>query len=287
MGLLLLFKMILTNENLFLIVLGLVWIIGAVFQDLHRREVDNLWNFSLIAIALSYRAVVSVYVLDYWFLLNGLIGFGIFLLLGNLFYYSRVFAGGDVKLVIALGTILPLSYDWIVNLKIFGLFIVLFLLGGSIYVFIWSLFLVVVNWNRFSKEFVKQFKFYKTLFLICFILVVFLFGVSFFIGLEFSLIALVFLLFPFLFAFAKSVEESCMVKEILPERLTEGDWLYEDVFINGKKVKKNWEGVSRKELNLIQRKYRRKILVKYGIPFTPGFLIGFVGVLVLGWWGWF
>ncbi len=279
--------MIFTNENLFLIVLGLVWIIGAVLQDLHRREVDNLWNFSLIAIALGYRAVVSVFVGDYWFLLNGLIGFGIFLLLGNLFYYSRVFAGGDVKLVIALGAILALSYDWIVNLKIFGLFIGLFLLGGSIYVFIWSLFLVVINWKRFSKEFAKQVKFYKTLFLIFLIVVVVLSGISFFIGWEFSLIVLVFLLFPFLFVFAKSVEESCMVKEISPEKLTEGDWLYEDIFINGKKIKKNWEGVSRKELDLIKRKYRRKIFVKYGIPFTPGFLIGFVGILVLSWYGWF
>ena len=45
----------LVNENLFLIILGLVWIIGAVLQDLKRREVDNLWNFSLIFFALAYR----------------------------------------------------------------------------------------------------------------------------------------------------------------------------------------------------------------------------------------
>ena len=81
--------MIITNENLFLVVLALIWIFGAIIQDLRRREVDNLWNFSLIAFALAYRAAVSVYTNDYWFILNGVLGFGLFLLLGNIFYVPR------------------------------------------------------------------------------------------------------------------------------------------------------------------------------------------------------
>jgi len=271
--------MILTNENLFLIVLGVVWIIGAIFQDLHRREVDNIWNFSLIAIALGYRAVVSVFVWDYWYFVNGLIGLGIFLILGNIFYYSRVFAGGDTKLVIALGAILPFSYSWVVNFKIFGLFIGGFLLGGSIYVFIWSLFLVVFNSKRFFNEFGKQYKVYRYVFLISLVFVVFWVIFSYFFGVQFVYVGFIFLLFPVLFVYAKAVEVSCMIKKVTPDKLTEGDWLAEDVFIRGKKIKVNWEGVSRSELKLIQEKYRRKILVKYGVPFTPAFLIGFVGLI--------
>src|SRR3990167_3132221 len=122
---------ILVNENWFLIAIGLVWIIGAVMQDLRRREVDNIWNFSLIGVALAYRGAVSVFGSNYWFVLNGLIGLSVFLLLGNLFYYSRLFAGGDAKLLIALGVVLPLSYDWVVNFKIFGFFVLIFMLGGS------------------------------------------------------------------------------------------------------------------------------------------------------------
>jgi Flp pilus assembly protein protease CpaA len=273
--------MILTNENLFLIVLGVIWIIGAVLQDLHRREVDNIWNFSLIAIALGYRAVLSVFIWDYWYFVNGMIGFGIFLILGNLFYYGRVFAGGDAKLVIALGTILPLSYSWAVNFKIFGLFIGGFLLGGSIYVFIWSLFLVVLNFGKFRSEFVKQYRKNNYIFLISFIFFIFWIVFSYLFGLQFVYIGIIFLLFPVLFIYAKSVEESCMIKSIYPKYLTEGDWLAEDVFLKGKKIKANWEGVSKKELKLIQDKYRRKILVKYGVPFTPAFLIGLLGVLFI------
>ena len=138
---------ILSGENIFLIVLAIVWLVGAILQDLHRREVDNVWNFSLIGFALAYRLAASAFSGNYWFFFNGLIGFGIFLFLGNLFYYSRLFAGGDAKLVIALGPILPLSYSWLVNMKIFGIFIGGFLVGGSLYVFAWSLVLVFINFN--------------------------------------------------------------------------------------------------------------------------------------------
>ena len=80
---------ILGYENLFLIILGFIWIIGAVIQDFKRREVDNIWNFSLIAFALAYRLSLSVYSENYWFFINGLLGLAIFLFLGNVFYYSR------------------------------------------------------------------------------------------------------------------------------------------------------------------------------------------------------
>ena len=270
-------------ENLFLIVLGIIWIIGAVLQDMKRREVDNLWNFSLIAFALAYRIAVSIFLNDYWFALNGLIGLIIFVLLGNLFYYARLFAGGDAKLMIALGTILPLSYSWIINFKIFGYFIFLFLLGGSIYAMIYSFCLIIINWKNFKEEFVKQWNNYKRLFLIALILALAWILIAFFISQTILvLIGLIVLLFPFLYVFAKAVEESCMIRLTIPNKVTEGDWLYKDVKIGNKIIKSTWEGVSKKELELI-RKSKKKVLIKYGIPFTPSFLFGVVGLLFLIW----
>ena len=270
---------ILNIENWFLIGLGLIWIIGAVLQDLKRREVDNIWNFSLIGFALAYRFAVSVFGGNYWFILNGLIGLAIFIMLGNLFYYSRLFAGGDAKLVMALGAVLPLSYNWIINLKIFGIFILLFFIGGSIYSLAWAFCLMFSNWKRFSK----QFKNYKKIFFIALIFVVLWTVFAFIISQTiFILIGLIILLFPLLFMFAKSIEESCMVKKVSPDKVTEGDWLYKDIFIKGKKIKSNWEGVSKRELKLIKSRDKNKVLVKYGIPFTPSFLFGFIGVLWIG-----
>jgi len=279
---------IITNENLFLIVLGLVWIVGAVLQDLKRREVDNVWNFSLIGFALAYRAVVSIWLGNYWFVLNGLIGLVIFFILGNLFYYSRLFAGGDAKLVMALGAVLPLSYNWMINIKLFIMFILMFLVSGSVYALIYSIGLVLSNVKEFKKEFVNQYKRYKFVFLSALGFALFWIVFAFFVS-KIWLISfgLIILLFPILFVFAKAVEESCMVKKVNSTEITEGDWLCKDVIIGGKKIRANWEGVSKKELRLI-RKSKRKILIKQGIPFTPAFLFGFLGLLIWVWkFGWF
>ena len=281
--------MILTNENIFLIGIALVWIVGAILQDFKRREVDNLWNFSLIAIALSYRGFVAVFNYETWFFFNGVFGFLIFLALGNLFYYSRLFAGGDAKLFIALGAILPFSFNWVINLKIFAGFILLFLFAGSVYVFIYSLFMIAVNFKRFGHEFVKQWKIYGKLFFIaCAFFIFWIVSVFVLSEIKFVLIGFIVLLFPILFVFAKAVEEACMIKPVEPDKITEGDWLYEDIYIGGRKIESKWEGVSKRELKLIKEKCKRKILIKYGVPFTPSFLFGLLILLYLSYgWGLF
>ncbi len=274
--------MIFDAINIPLLVLGFIWIIGAIFQDLKRREVDNLWNFSLIAFALAYRLAVSIYIWDYVFFINGVFGFLIFLILGNVLYYGRVFAGGDAKLLIALGTVLPLSYDWMVNFRIFVGFIFLFLIGGAIYVFIWALVLMVMHFRDFSSEFVKQVKSYIRLFYVSFILVVGVIIFSLVVG-EYiwMILSLAIISFPLLLVFAKSVEEACMIKSMSPKKVTLGDWLYKDIKIGGKVIKADWEGVSEEELELIYKKGKKDILVKQGVPFTPGFLIGLILLLVV------
>ena len=269
-------------EYLFLLIIAFIWTIGAILQDLRRREVDNIWNFSLIGFALAYRFAFSIYNNEYWFFINGVIGLIVFLVLGNVFYYSRVFAGGDAKLLIALGPVLPLSFDWLINLKIFGLFIAGFLLGGSLYVFAWSLILVLFNFKKFSREFLRQLQENRKFVLYSMVLF-FILSISPYFFIPLFYFGLLFLLFPLLLLFARAVEESCLIVPLLSQDITEGDWLYEDIFVNGKKIKANWEGVSKTELQLIQKKYRRKILVKQGIPFTPGFLIGLIGVLIVSW----
>jgi len=280
--------MIVDPENWFLIILAIAWITGAILQDLRRREVDNVWNFSLVIFALAYRAIASTYSGNYWLLLNGVFGLIIFFILGNVFYYSRLFAGGDAKLLIALGPIMPLSFNWIVNLKLFGLFIAGFLVTGSIYAIIWALFLVFGNFKRFSKEFLRQWKKNRKIFWIAIIVTLFYSLFIFVINeVNFLIMGIVILLFPVLFVFAKAVEESCMIVKLSPGKITEGDWLYKDIIVGRKKIESNWEGVSKRELGLIRSKAKGKILVKQGIPFTPSFLFGFLLMLYIVWkFGW-
>jgi len=263
-------------ENYFLVVLALVWIIAAVVQDLRKREVANWVNFSLIAIALSYRAFVSVWVLDYWYLVYGLIGFGIFFALANAFYYGRVFAGGDAKLLMALGAVLPFSSSLFENLESFLYFIVFLMFAGSLWGLVYSLVLISKHKRQFSKEFSKQLHKNKTLVKVFIIMAVLVFIFILFVKQYiFSLFSLLVLLFPFLYVYAKSIEESCMIKSVRTQDLTIGDWLYKPVKIGKRTIKPNWEGLNEDELKLL-KKTKRKVLVKEGVPFTPSFLIAFI-----------
>ena len=266
------------NEVVFLIVLALVWIVFAVVQDLRSREVANWLNFSLIIFALGFRFFYCLFSeTGFQFFYQGLIGLGIFLILGNLFYYGRMFAGGDAKLMIALGAVLPFSEIFSVNVRIFSLFFLVFLISGAVYGLGWSVFLSVKNFKEFKKHFSKMLKKNRKLsyMILAFGFVLMIFGLR--DNLLLLMGGLVFVL-PILYAYAKAVDEACMIKKIKTSELTEGDWLYKDVKVGRKLIRAKWDGVSKKEIGLIKKKLRI-VKIRQGIPFTPVFLISFLVVI--------
>jgi len=48
-------------EIIFLVLLGLIWIIFAVVQDIKKKEIANWLNFSLIIFALGFRFFYSLF----------------------------------------------------------------------------------------------------------------------------------------------------------------------------------------------------------------------------------
>jgi len=66
-----------------------------------------------------------------------------------------------------------------------------------------------------------------------------------------------------------------MIKLVSAQVLTEGDWLERDVVVNGKKIKKNFSGLTYEEI-LLLRKHGKKVWVKTGVPFAPAFLIALI-----------
>jgi len=268
-------------EIIFLIVLALIWIIFATIQDIRMREVANWVNFSLVIFALGFRFFYSLFEGggSFNFFYQGLIGFGIFFIIGNLFYYSRIFGGGDTKVMYALGPILAFSESFIVNLKIFIFFILLFLLIGGIYGIISSIILSLKNSKKFKKEFSNSINVYKKLIWFVMFLALVVMVLGFFNSLIFYLGVLLFIL-PYFYLYAKSVDESCMVKKISSKKLTEGDLLYKDIKIGRKVVRKSWGGLTKLQIKEI-RKRHKNILIKYGIAFVPVFLISFIILLVL------
>lgn len=265
--------------EVFLLVIGLIWIFIASIQDIRKREVYNWLSFSLITIALVFRILYSIINNDFNFLLYGVIGLVIFIILGYGFYYSRIFAGGDAKLLMPIGLLLP--YNNSSSLFMLLVFIFLMFASGAIYGIIYSIILSINNRQRFSKEFIIQFKVHKNWLFIGIIVglisliipMLFLGGILFLIPIFIPFIIL-------LYIYAKAVENSSMIKEIKGNEITIGDWLYEKVKIGNNTIEPNWEGVNEEEIK--QLKKMNKIKIKYGIPFVPAIFIAFVLLIIFG-----
>jgi Flp pilus assembly protein protease CpaA len=269
-------------ENIFMLAVGFFWLLISSIQDFKHREVENWWNFSLIVFILAFRAFLSIEKMDYFYILWGLIGLAGGFFIANLFYYSRLFAGGDAKLLMALGTILPLSFSWKINLEILAVFLLLLMIAGAIYGIIFSLFLVFLNLKGFRKEFHNQLQKNKTsIFYSEFVLIILgiiFFAFKFYLGIYLLIILII---SPFLLIYAKSVEEGCMNKKVRISDLTIGDWTVGSIKAGKKLIKPNWEGLSEDELKLIKKHCKGTVLVKQGIPFVPVFLIAFLLLIVV------
>ncbi len=269
-------------EVIILLAIALVWIIFATIQDLKSREIANWLNFSLIIFALGFRFFYSLFTgtgEDFSFFIQGLIGLGIFFALGNILYYSRMFAGGDAKLMIALGVILPLYNNTLDNLKFFLIFFLAFLISGSVYGIISILYFSLKNFKPFKKELAEQFKKKKKL-----VFLGMFFGViSMILGLFFNFFfafGIMLFLTPYIYLYVTAVDEACMIKNVKTKNLTEGDWLYKDVKMGKRYIKSDWDGLEKKDIRELRKRYS-KVKIKQGIPFSPVFLISYIIIAIL------
>tara|TARA_Y100000034_G_C6885717_1_gene406664 strand:- start:46 stop:882 length:837 start_codon:yes stop_codon:yes gene_type:complete len=264
--------MLINGPEGFLFMLAFVVTVIAVIQDMKTTEVSNWLNFSFVGIALGYRAFYSSIGGNWNFFMYGLLGFALMFVLGQIFYYTKTFGGGDVKLLQGFGVILPYySYK---SVLVLGLgFVLLLFLSGLIWSLIYSVYLVGKNRKRFRKEFKENWKKYRMLVGIG--VIVFLLSLIFRIG----MLGLFVLLLSLLWIYVKSLDGVMIVWKKAGE-LREGDWLEKEVKVGNKKIAKSVHGLSLEEMKMLKRYGKGKeVLIKEGIPFTPGFLIA-LGIMV-------
>jgi Flp pilus assembly protein protease CpaA len=267
-------------EVIFLWALALAYIIFAVIQDFKTREIANWLTFSLAIFAIAFRFFYSLFSNDnFSFFIQGVIGLGIFFALGNLFYYSRVFAGGDAKLMIALGAILPLPVVFSQNITNFLNFLLIFLFSGFVYILAASTILCIKHFKPFKKEFLKHLIKNKRITFITNLLGILLILSGFF-NLYFLIFGVLIISIFYLYLFSKSIDESCMVKEIQTIHLREGDWLYSKIKIGKRVIKSSWDGLSKEEISFLRKKLK-KVKIRQGIPFSPNFLVAFIIFVLL------
>ena len=246
----------------------------ASFQDLKRREVDNWVNLLLLFSGAGFLVFSAIFASSADLVIFGVVSFLSMFILANVFYYGRVFAGGDAKLLFAMFALFAAG-TFSATLMNVGLFVLFLLIAGSVYGLIYSFVLLGRNFSGVKKEFQKQFKNVYLRYLV-FAGVIF-FALSY-VNWLFLLPAIFFLAGPVLFVFAKALERVAMVRMVGAGKLREGDWLVENVKVGRKVVAAGWEGLSKDDLKLL-KKAKKKIKIKEGLPFVPAFLIAF-----LLWW---
>ena len=268
--------------EIFLIVLALIWVFFASVQDFKKRIVSDWLSFSFIIFALFFRFFYSLFESDgFVFFYQGIFGFLIFFALGNILYYARFFGGGDAKLMMAFGAVLPLTNSFYSNIEILITFFVVFLFAGSFYGLFWSVFVIFYsgNFKLYGKEFIKETK--KSKFLYYFLIVL---GLVFIFSSAFDAIFLYFgifvLIIPLLYFHSKVVDNSFLVKRVKTSDLEEGDWIYKDIKLKGKILSPSWSGLNKTQIREIKKIYKT-IQIRHGIPFVPVFLMSLIVVAYL------
>ena len=267
----------------FLIVLGLAWIIFAVLSDIKTNEIPDWLNVSLVIFALGARFFYGLFVgdgsaesgIDFAWFYQGLIGLGVFFILGNVLYLGRMFAGGDAKLMMALGAVLPLTPSFMENIDIAIVFFVLFVFVGAVYGILSTGVLAFSNRKKFVKGFKKLFKKHKNKIYGAGFFALFLMAIGF-SEINFFYFGIFVFVLPYFYLTARVVDEYFMVKKVSPGKLQEGDWLYKEVAIGKrKKLKPSWEGLSKKDIEKLKKR-GKKVWIRSGIPFSPVFLVSFM-----------
>ncbi|MEK6854949.1 MAG: A24 family peptidase [Nanoarchaeota archaeon] len=255
----------------FLFSLALLWTLFATVHDIKKREVANWLNYSLIAFALAYRLFYSLITKNYQFVMLGILGFVIFLGIAHLFYYTKIFAGGDAKLLMGLGIILPYA-NYLELITTSLIFILTLLTVGAVYSMLYTVIIIQNNKKKFKAEFKNYWKKHKKILPVTIIssLILALLSLKNLLFLSLSILSIT----PLVYVYTKSIEK-CMLVLVSPDKLTEGDWLEKDIKIKNKIIKKTVHGLSYEEINLL-KKAKKKVLIKKGIPFVPAFLIALI-----------
>jgi prepilin peptidase CpaA len=269
-------------EILFFSLVLIALIIGSV-TDLKTREVPDQLNYFLIVSGLGLRTVLAIIYSDPFVIIAGLIGFASMFALAMFLFYTGQWGGGDAKLLMGLGAMIGMELSFTTFLVSF---IINLIVVGAIFGLIYSIFLAYKHKTTFIKNWknypVRRFERYVVL------AGLFPLLVGFFIPYALPLFALLTLLIIgsyYVLIFMKVVEHVCMIKKIPISKLTEGDWIVEDVVVGGEHICGPSDlGITDKQIERLKQLKIKEITIKEGMPFVPSFLVAYIITFYTGPW---
>ncbi|MBS3133964.1 prepilin peptidase [Candidatus Woesearchaeota archaeon] len=278
--------------DILLIIITLITLVIASITDIKTREIPDFLNYSLLIIVFFLKLLESITIKSFTPFLYAVLGFIMYFVIALFMYYTKQWGGGDSKLLMSLGIVfsqypsfflsyfnpsmdLPLLLSMFLNILIFG----------SLYGMLFSAYTAIKNKDKFLAELkkakLKKIRYYLILSLA--IVVSSLFTHIMILKLFIISISLLITLIPYLLIFIKTIEKSCMIKNIPINNLTEGDWIVNDIYSKNKIVySKKSLGVTLDQISIIKKLKIKTITIKEGIPFTPAFLIAFIITLIYG-----
>lgn len=282
--------------NIFIIVALIAVLIGS-YTDIKTLEVPDWLNYSLIAIGLGGNLIFTIANLDTSYIIKSLSGLGISIVIGLIMFYTGQWGGGDSKMIFGLGAMFGFDYKSLLNFQFdfFTMFFINMLVAGAAYGLIWVFIMALKNRKKlfrktkiaFRNKKLKQIRILSGFAAIIGLLVIYFLPdyIDGQIKILFSLSILILYFMNYLFIIIKVVEEVSMVRLINPEKLTEGDWIVNDIIVKGKRITGPKDlGISKKNIEKLIRLKQQgeigKIKVKYGIPFVPSFLIALVYTII-------
>ncbi|HYD03710.1 MAG TPA: A24 family peptidase [Alphaproteobacteria bacterium] len=276
-------------------IIAFIALVIASITDLKKREVPDYISYGLMFTAFAISIIYSVVNYEYTYFAQALMGFVIGLIIAYSMFYLGQWGGGDSKLIMGLGAILGFNVFRMFGEYNFTLLILLanIILFGALYGLAWSIFLAIKKRKIFAKslkiwlakkEIIISRRIVLGLITIMFILTVTIMPQEYLIPLLSFIILFYFIFYVWLFV--KVIEESCMIKDVLVKDLTEGDWIYKDVIIKGKKIVGPKDlGISREQIETLKKYSSKKMIktvtIKEGIPFVPAFLIAFIATMIV------
>jgi len=277
-----------------LLMAGILGVIGtflSAIEDWRTTEVPDWLSFGLIFAGLGTNLIFSIAQNNYSFIQNSVVGLIIGIAIGYLMFYTRQWGGGDAKLLMGMGALIGFDITNLTIVPPFVLFLINILIFGAIYGLGWSFYKAIQNRKVFAKAFKKNLcspnvtRVRKLNLLIMLLLFVgIMLSSSMYKTMFFGFMLFIYVTL-YLWIFVKSIEESCMIKKINVGKLTEGDWVLDEIKIKGKKICGPKDlGITQKQIDLLKKGKIKKITVKQGIPFTPTFFLAFVALLLFGNW---
>lgn len=279
------------------VVAGIGLLVASVC-DLRSREVPDWLSYSLIAAGLGTHTIRALALGDAALLVAGLAGAAVSWLLALAMFYGGQWGGGDAKLLIGMGALYGLPL-WPINFPELATFLVNGLLVGALYGLAWTLALAARSWRPFAREFARlaRLPVYRKARMTARIVIAAGLLITLAIGgpLRFipALMAGAVFLIVYMWIAVRSIEQTAMQKWLPVSKLTEGDWVVNEVVVDGKYVCGPKDlGLSLEQIAALKRlRGKRKVsrvLIKEGIPFVPTFFLAFLATELLGSWyfGW-